>query len=148
MSSSLPYYDQKIIDLRARAVEPHYKFVQFLTALCAGMLGLSAPQQELISSNSVSSWLALIALSGLALCIVLGVVALYGEKNAYDSRADLMEKILRENGNNHILSEKDDRIQGSIRPPAIHRGAFYGLCLISILSLFALLGSKAALLCG
>ena len=128
------------------AREPHYKFVQILTVLCAGMLGLSAPQQSnLISQNHLASQLLFWSMIFLVVSIALGAVALYGEKQMHMSRVKEIRDALERHKGNETLATQECRRGIVLEPSLIHRAAFWIQCCTSLLAVVLLLLSRTAL---
>lgn len=130
---------------RAAVIEPHYKFVQFLTLLCAGMLGLSAPLQSgPTGSNQIPAILSLSAMLGLCVSVIAGTIALYGDKNGYDRLWKGMKRLLDKHGGNEILAKEELDTKQWSQPPAIHRCAFHIQWPSALVAVLLLLSSKAA----
>lgn len=128
------------------AREPHYRFVQILTALCAGMLGLSAPQQSnLTSQNHLASQLLVWSMILLAVSIALGAVALYGEKQMHTGRVKEIRDALEKHNGNESLAAQECRRGIVLEPSLIHQAAFWIQCCTSLLAVVLLLLSRTAL---
>lgn len=135
-------YEKEIRWLRENAAGPHYRWVQFLTGLSAGMLGLSAPLQPQNSSQKpCSEWLAALALIGLTIAVLAGVYALYGEKAAFDRRWKRM-KALREKHRDALKADEELNQEPLVRPHASYRWAFNILWTVWLVSILMLAASK------
>lgn len=142
-----PEMEKEISMWRSEAEEPHYAFVQFLTGLNAGMLGLLAPQQNNYASvNLLAEWSGLLSLACLAAALIFGVTALYGRKNTRNQRANLLQRIYHKHKEADVPACEEARELPEPKAPAIHRIAFRAQVTYSLLAILLLLLSRASLL--
>jgi len=140
-------YDEFVLKRLSASEVPHYKFVQFLTVLCAGMLGLSAPQESIsIDGDVFHALLRQYSLVLLAVSVALGVVALYGETAVHQSHAAWLQSLPRKHKDSYSLAAEEAKSRKGIRPPAIHRYSFVALCTVAPIAVGLLVASKATLL--
>lgn len=126
------------------AREPRCKFVEFLTLLCAGILGLSAPLESFYSTDHRPALLlSLFALILLAVSVVLGAVALYGESHIHEARVDEIENALKKHNQDETLALQDIRKGIVLRPSPAYRWVFRIQCITSALAVLLLVWSKA-----
>jgi len=72
--------------------------------------------------SRIPALLSLLAMTGLVVSVIAGVIALYGDKNAYDHRWKLMERLRTEHGGDERLAREELSTQRLIRPPAVTAG--------------------------
>lgn len=136
--------DRHLLEARA----PHYKFVQFLTVLCAGMLALSVQQGNNYDwlNPCLGLLLSLLPLLLLALSVVAGAVALRGETELHLDRVREIEQAVEKHNGNEILIRKAIRRDSVLQPPRIYRTAYPIQCTLSVLAVLLLILSKGVIL--
>lgn len=133
---------REIERLKVAETAPHYNFVRTLTVLAAGLLGLSVSRgSNALSSSLVSERLSQLALISLALSVIGGVVALYGEPGVWRRAYHRLEGLMKKHNSNHIAATIEAGEHTLVLPHPIHRHAFHASWICFVLGLLLLVGS-------
>jgi len=125
------------------ALAPHFAFIRTLTALAAGLLGLSAPQATAfgVLKDHFHAQLSLWAMLCLGSAIISGAVALYGETRIHVAALRRCEALLKKHEGDHSAAWKEYELNGTT-PPRIHFAAFCLQCVSLSVGVVLLVWSK------
>lgn len=142
MKEDISPIKQEIKDHVVAGRQPQILFVQFLTALCAGMLGLSVPQGNTCDPNLVLECSGLLALLGLGLSVILGGIILHNETSIHHQRVASVRAALEKHNGNEILAAKDLKQGVALEPHPATQWAYWIQCGVSLLAVLLLVYSK------
>lgn len=128
-------YEKSIIEISEKRFNEFYSFIRQVVIICTTILGVIISLKQNKTTNCVEFYSFVSVTGMLSLCILIGVVLLFGRLRAYDNQIRVLHKHL----NKRLSGEEIDST--SIYVPTdkifvLFEKAFYLIFVISILCIF------------
>lgn len=128
-------YDKIIINISDKRFNEFYSFIKHIVIICTTILGVIISLKQNKATNCLELYSFVSVTGTLSLCILIGIVVLFGRLHAYDEH----RRAVQEHLNKLLFGEKI--VSTSIYVPTakifvVFERAFYVVFVISILCIF------------